>query len=125
MEDGFFVNALVEQSRVYPLSRPELYIYEAHAANTWARSHFNLLFSLSQPLSPKASRTVGEIMTGEYSALEASRWMSSKELLGELTYFYVNNFTQSDRQLEQYRQSMLARASAPDKGGLFSGGLAS
>jgi len=71
------------------------------------------------------ARTVGDIMTGECSAVEASRWMSSKDLLGELTYFYVNNFTQSDRQLEQYRQSMLAHARAPGKGELFSGGLAS
>jgi hypothetical protein len=61
-------------------------------------------------------------MKGELSVVEASKWMSSKELLGELTYFYVNNFTQSNRQLERYRQSMLARASEPGKEGLSSRG---
>jgi hypothetical protein len=106
MEDGFFINTLIEQSRVFPLSRPELYIYEAHATNTWSRKHFDLLFSLSQPLSPVASEIVAQIMDGKYSVGEASAWMSSKALLGELTYFYVNNFTHSNRQLERYRQSM-------------------
>lgn len=107
MEDGFFINELVEKSRVYPMPRPELYIYEVHAANTWNQKHFELLFALAQPLSPQASAMVARIMAGEPNPAEASQWMSSRELLGELTYFYVNNFTHTNRQLEQYRKAML------------------
>lgn len=40
--------------------------------------------------------------------ISTSRWMSSAELLGELTYFYVNGFTQTRKQLERYRQKSLA-----------------
>jgi glycosyltransferase involved in cell wall biosynthesis len=117
MEDGFFVHDLVEQSRVYPLSRPELYIYDVHATNTWSKGHFELLFSLSQPLSPYSSSVVGSIMAGECGPEEGSRWMSSAELLGELTYFYVNGFTQTRKQLERYRQRSLA-SGAPEATGV-------
>lgn len=93
---------------MYPLARPELYVYEVHATNTWNRRHFDMLFSLAQPLPTHASRMVRTIMSGECDTSEASRWMSSPELLGELRYFYGNNFTQSHKQLERYRLEMLA-----------------
>lgn len=43
---------------MYPLARPELYVYEVHATNTWNRRHVDMLFSLAQPLPTRASQMV-------------------------------------------------------------------
>jgi glycosyltransferase involved in cell wall biosynthesis len=92
-EDSFFMNALIAESRVYPLVMPILYIYEAHGGNTWSGSHFEQIFSMSQPLSEAVSKLILDILDGVYSVEEASQMLRSSRVLGELKYFYVNNMT--------------------------------
>jgi hypothetical protein len=58
--------------------------------------------------TPNGLRAAASIMAGECGPEEGSDWMSSRELLGGLTYFYVNNFTHTNKQLEQYRCQMLS-----------------
>jgi hypothetical protein len=103
MEDSFFMNAVIEHARVYPLVAPQLYIYEIHKSNTWNSDHFNFMLARAQPLSSAATAQIRGILDGEHSMHEASQLLSSEALLGSLKYFHYNNLTLSDPQLEGYR----------------------
>jgi len=103
MEDSFFMNAVIEHARVYPLVAPQLYIYEIHQSNTWNSEHFNFMLARAQPLSSTATSQIRGILAGEHSTHEASQILSSEALLGGLKYFHYNNLTLSDPQLENYR----------------------
>jgi len=119
MEDSFFMNAVIEQARVYPLVTPQLYIYEIHKSNTWNSDHFNFMLARAQPLSPAVTSQVRGILEGEHSIHDASQLLNSEAILGSLKYLHFNNLTLSDSQLESYRlQTQRGFASGPPERGI-------
>jgi glycosyltransferase involved in cell wall biosynthesis len=57
-EDTIVLQNLLAQNQLELLDRPEVYVYVAHRQNTWERSHFDFLVSLSQELSPEETQTL-------------------------------------------------------------------
>ena len=86
-EDHLFTELLIDRGLVYPLVAPGLYIYTAHASNTWPRTHFQKIFSLSQKLSRETTTMIGGILAGNHSIAKSSNYLRSREVLGQLNYF--------------------------------------
>lgn len=109
MEDSFFVNALIEKSRVYPVASSGLYIYEVHRSNSWNERHFKDLFAHSQPLGAEISKRIAAILAGASSPAEGSAYLRSPSVLRELNHFHFNRFTMTNQNLLRYGVAMGAR----------------
>lgn len=101
-EDSIFINNLVEAHRVIPVINPNLYIYSCNGANVSSRGHFDFMFSRSQRLSPRLSKTITDILHSRYSIEEGSEILNTKEVLAEFKYFAFNNINITNEEIAQY-----------------------
>ena len=88
-EDTILVDQILKNNLIYPLIRPQLYIYEFHGSNTWGIHHFDHIYRQSQRLSVETSQMIGSILDGKYSPQEGSKLLDSREVLSELRYVKV------------------------------------
>jgi glycosyltransferase involved in cell wall biosynthesis len=72
-EDTIVVEKLATRNLIFPVIRPNLYIYVYHGKNTFGHEHWKELFEASQRLSVHSSNTIKEILEDKYSGEEASR----------------------------------------------------
>jgi glycosyltransferase involved in cell wall biosynthesis len=86
-EDNVFTTELITRGYVFPLTVAGLYIYTAHAGNTWPRAHFQRIFSRSKVLGAELSSLVEDILLEKYSVPDASALLRSERLLAQLNYF--------------------------------------
>jgi len=90
-EDIVFLKALIRQKHVFPVVMPSLYIYAYHGKNTFGESHFNDLFSASQPLPHHVTELFRRIFEKQICYREASRLLLTEDILCPINYFYFNN----------------------------------
>ncbi len=83
-EDSVFLNKLCRRNVLYPLSRPDLYIYIFHGSNTTPGSQFNTFFTVR--FSDKLSTIIGDIVKGKYSKEKAERLFRGERFLREVDY---------------------------------------
>ena len=89
-EDTPFINKLSGSSDIYPLVKPNMYIYVYHGANTWGYNHFKSIFLKSQALSTTANILIKDILAGKYTVAEASQLLDSPLILEPLIYITRN-----------------------------------
>lgn len=106
LEDAIFINLLVENHKVYPIVKPNLYIYVCHGNNTWPRNHFERMFSVAHKLPPHISKQINDILQEKYSIEEACEILDSGELLSELKFFSFNNINVPNKNLSKYIDSL-------------------
>ncbi len=87
-EDTFFIQSIINKSRVYPMISPPIYIYTYHGKNTWDRSQFETNFKMSQKLSIKTSLLINEILEGHYTNEQSSALLFAPELQEEINFFH-------------------------------------
>jgi glycosyltransferase involved in cell wall biosynthesis len=107
-EDSFFIKSLIRESLVYPLTAPDLYVFERHQRNMSGAKLSRLMYSQAQTLSAECSALVSDVMASKFSMVEAARQMSSRRLLEEINYFHgfaVNMPTEGLHKLRQYLAS--------------------
>jgi glycosyltransferase involved in cell wall biosynthesis len=83
-EDSVFLNKLCKRNLLYPLSRPDLYIYIFHGSNTTPVSKFDTFFTVR--FSDKLATIVGDIVNGKYSKEKAARLLRGERFLREMDY---------------------------------------
>jgi glycosyltransferase involved in cell wall biosynthesis len=88
VEDSPFINRLIQENHAYPLTAPNLYVYERHECNTSGPKLSRLMYSQAQKLSPECSALIGDVMASKLSMVEAARQMRSLQLLEGLNYFH-------------------------------------
>lgn len=67
-EDSALMTALIERDLVYPLLRPQLYVYVFHKGNTMDTNHFSALFNSATRLDSLQNQTLGLLAkTGPFS----------------------------------------------------------
>jgi len=86
-EDNVLASLLIARGYVFPLVALGLYIYTAHASNTWPREHFLKMFSFCQPLSNRATNLIADILQDRHTVEQSSKLMRSELLLKEVSYF--------------------------------------
>ncbi|SHN36113.1 glycosyltransferase family 2 protein [Mucilaginibacter sp. OK098] len=89
-EDADFLDQLSVTNRLFPVIKPSLYIYIYHGNNTFGSEHFDLIFSMAQPLPASISFAIEQIITEVTSPEDASSFLFSHELLKELNYMHRN-----------------------------------
>jgi glycosyltransferase involved in cell wall biosynthesis len=104
VEDSGFINGLIRESLVYPLTAPNLYVYERHGRNTSGAKLSRLMFSQAQALSTECSALIGSVMASEFSMVEAAEQMTSRRLLEELNYFHGFVVNMPTEVLAEFRQ---------------------
>jgi hypothetical protein len=72
-EDTVVIERLALKNLVFPLVRPNLYVYVYHGKNTFGYEHWRELFEASQRLSVHSSNRIRDILENKYSGEEASR----------------------------------------------------
>jgi hypothetical protein len=85
-EDTPFLGELVKHNLVYPLIKPELYIYNITGNNTCDRDHFDKIMSMSQELSEEQSHFIGSVVRGEVGNSKASAKVSSIDFISSFRY---------------------------------------
>jgi glycosyltransferase involved in cell wall biosynthesis len=104
VEDSPFIDGLIREGLVYPLTAPNLYVYERHSRNTSGRKLSRLMYSQAQKLSPESSALVSGVMSSRLSMLEAARQMGSRQLLEELDYFHGFAVNMPAELMDEFRQ---------------------
>lgn len=77
-EDTVFVEQLLDKKLLACMDQVPLYIYINHGNNTWSRNHFEMLCSMSKPLSNMTSQLVSEIVDGKYDGEHASELLQQR-----------------------------------------------
>jgi glycosyltransferase involved in cell wall biosynthesis len=83
-EDSIFLNKLCRRNLLYPITRPDLYIYVYHGLNTTPGDQFNRFFTVR--FSDKLATIVGDIVNGKYSKEKAARLLRGERFLREMDY---------------------------------------
>lgn len=104
VEDSAFINALIRKNLVYPLTAPNLYVYERHERNTSGLKLSRLMYSQAQTLSAECSALISSVMASKISTVEAARQMCSLQLLGEINYFHGFPVNMPTEVLAKFRQ---------------------
>jgi glycosyltransferase involved in cell wall biosynthesis len=108
VEDSPFIDRLIRESHAYPLTAPNLYVYERHDCNTTGPKLSRLMYSQAQKLSAECSALIGDVMASKVSMAESARQMRSRQLLEGLNYFHgfaVNMPTEVIPKFRQYLES--------------------
>ncbi len=94
-EDTALLKQLIECNYIFPVIKPNLYIYVFHGKNTWDYNHFNIFYRKSLKLSPSASSLVQEILEEKYSVESATCLLNESDFLKEIVYRYnfVDNYS--------------------------------
>jgi len=87
-EDTILMGKLIENNAIFPIIRPNLYIYVFHGNNTWNYKHFNGFYAKGQKLSAAASLTVKHILDGVYSVEEGTELLNGEAFLNEINFKY-------------------------------------
>jgi glycosyltransferase involved in cell wall biosynthesis len=90
-EDMAFLQMAYNQNILFPLVKPMLYIYICHTGNSMSRAHFEYFFSLSNQLSPRASKMIFDIVCNKIPYNKASVMLENQKFLRELNYFRSNS----------------------------------
>lgn len=98
-EDTYLLEKLIEHNLVYPIIKPNLYIYNYHGYNTWNFEHFNKFYKEGKKLSKNLSLSIQSIMNESISNAEANKLMNSEMFLSELDYRF--------RFIDNYKLSIL------------------
>jgi len=85
-EDSLFADQLKIANVLYPIIKPQLYIYCYTGTNTCASAHFDMLIEKGQKLSKYHSEIVSNIIDGKYSPSEATSLLGSKDFISSLRY---------------------------------------
>jgi glycosyltransferase involved in cell wall biosynthesis len=87
-EDTAVLKQLIQGNYIFPVIKPNLYIYVFHGNNTWNYDHFNIFYRKSLRLSPAASDLIGDILEEKYSVEHATLLLNESEFLKEIVYRY-------------------------------------
>jgi len=85
-EDKAFIERMVADNLVYPLFRPQLYIYNFHGGNTWGQNHFDFFMQRSQALDQRASLLAKHTLDGTFNHTEGSNAIESPAVLLQIRY---------------------------------------
>jgi glycosyltransferase involved in cell wall biosynthesis len=87
-EDTILLGKLIENNSIFPVVKPNLYIYVFHGNNTWNYKHFNHFYKRGQKLSGAASDLVKDILEGRYTVEEGTLLLNSPAFLKEVNFKY-------------------------------------
>lgn len=90
-EDTYFVQELLLNNLIFPLTYPPLYLYNIHGNNTWKQDHFENLFNKSQLLSELTHRKLIEIQMDSQNTSESGDVLRDKDILSGLFYHMIKN----------------------------------
>lgn len=98
-EDTALVDGLREANVLFPLIRPQLYIYNYTGTNTCEQSHFERLFAYGKVMPKIYSSIVTNIVNGELDHLTASEKLDSDDFMRTIDYdgFRVRQPSQKPR----------------------------
>lgn len=85
-EDTPFLGDLIRHNLVYPLIKPEIYVYCITGSNTCDRSHFDRIITMSQELSSDHSSFIERTVRGKTEFNEAATKLSSIEFISSFRY---------------------------------------
>lgn len=85
-EDTILLGHLLDNSIIYPIINPTVYIYVFHGNNTWDHGHFNVYYKRGKQLSEEASRLVGDIVDGQYSVAESTALLKKASFMQEIDF---------------------------------------
>jgi glycosyltransferase involved in cell wall biosynthesis len=91
-EDSVFLNKLCQRNLLYPMARPDLYIYIWHGSNTTPGSKFGNFLTI--PFSDKLATIMGDIVDGKYSKERAAMLLRGDRFLRERDY--LKTFVKED-----------------------------
>ncbi len=94
-EDTALLKQLIESNYIFPVIKPNLYIYVFHGKNTWDYNHFNIFYRKSLKLSPAASSLIRDVLEEKYSVESATCLLNESDFLQEIVYRYnfVDNYS--------------------------------
>jgi glycosyltransferase involved in cell wall biosynthesis len=100
-EDTGFIHRLVALDAVYPIFRPQLYIYNYTGSNTWDKTHFERVFSHSRLLPRKNSAALTKVVE-TLSIKEGSELLDHSAFAQHLSYqtfieFFLKNIIWYDK----------------------------
>lgn len=85
-EDTVFVEGLREANVLFPIIRPQLYIYNYTGMNTCDQSHFETMFGYGKKMSEAHSALVAQAVSGELDCKGASAMFDSEDFMGAIHY---------------------------------------
>lgn len=104
VEDSRFANLLIQDGLVYPLTAPNLYIYELHGRNNSGNRLREIMLEMAQKLSPLTSAMLSEVLSPRCSPTDAATFMDSGQLLAELNYFHGVRTGMASEKLAKFRE---------------------
>lgn len=87
-EDTILLEKLVQRNYVFPIIKPNLYIYVFHGDNTWGYNHFDYYYSNGVKLSKKASRLIKNVLDEKYAVRESTALLNDADFLEEIHFRY-------------------------------------
>lgn len=87
-EDTVLLEKLVRLNYVFPIIKPNLYIYVFHGNNTWGYKHFDYYYSNGVKLSEKASHLIKDVLDEKYAVEESTSLLNEKDFLKEIHFRY-------------------------------------
>jgi glycosyltransferase involved in cell wall biosynthesis len=85
-EDTDFVDGLRDANVLFPIIRPQLYIYNYTGGNTCDKSHFERMFAYGRIMPKSHSAIVANIVNGELNHQTASEKLDSEDFMRTIHY---------------------------------------
>lgn len=94
-EDTSLLKQLIDGNHIFPIIKPNLYIYTFHGSNTWGYDHFKIFFKKSLKLSSNASEIVRNVLNEHNSVRIGTEMLNSEDFLQEVVFRYnfIDNYS--------------------------------
>jgi len=87
-EDTVLLGKLLETNCIFPIIKPNIYIYVFHGDNTWDYDHFNKFYTRGLQLPFNITGVIKEILDEKHTIHDATEIMNSESFLKEISYRY-------------------------------------